>query len=189
LTQRESPGGDPSSQFDSLSPSAPTRAEGVPAEAGPASQDPPGSIRRRGLAGRRRPSAVTIVAVTFLLLSVAWAALTVQALIAAHILLPPDGGILDMAALRSSADLLGAIVAGRQLAVGVTAFVAGVALLRMHPRGWLLGMVAAVIVLAVQLVSWYDSTANYTLMAIAVVIVLLMNQAEVRDAFGEEAVA
>ena len=69
----------------------------------------------------------------------------------------------------------------------MTAFVAGIALLRMHPRGWLLGMVAAVIVLAVQLVSWYDATPNYILMAFAVAVVLLMNQAEVRDAFGEEA--
>ena len=80
-------------------------------------------------------------------------------------------------------------MAVRQAAVGVTAFVAGIALLRMHPRGWLLGMVAAVIVLAVQLVSWYDATPNYVLMAFAVAVVLLMNQAEVRDAFGEEAPA
>ena len=91
--------------------------------------------------------------------------------------------------LRSDVTLVGGIVAIRQAAVGITAFVAGIALLRMHPRGWLLGMVAAVIVLSVQLLSWYDATPNYILMALAVAVVLLMNQAEVRDAFGEEAPA
>ena len=138
---------------------------------------------------RSRPSAVTVVGVTYLVLSIAWAAIAIHSLIAAQILLPPGGGILDMGALRSDLTVLGAIVGVRQAAVGVTAFIAGIALLRMHPRGWLLGMVAAVIVLAVQLVSWYDSTPNYILMAFAVAIVLLMNQAEVRDVFGEEAKA
>ena len=133
-----------------------------------------------------RPSAVTVVAVTYLVLSVAWAAIAINALISAHILLPPGGGIIGMEALRSNFTLLDGIVGVRQGAVGVTAFVAGIALLRMHPRGWLLGMVAAVIVLAVQLVSWYDATPNYLLMTFAVAIVLLMNQTEVRDAFGEE---
>lgn len=136
---------------------------------------------------RRRPAAVTVVAVTYLILSVAWAVIAIQALISAHILLPPSGGVLDTESLRSGFTLVGGIVAVRQAAVGVTAFVGGIALLRMHPRGWLLGMVAAVIVLAVQLVSWYDATANYVLMTLAVAVVLLMNQAEVRDAFGEEA--
>ncbi len=140
-------------------------------------------------APRRRPSAVTVVALTYLVLSVAWAIVAIQALISAHVLLPPGGGVLDTAVLRSHFTLLGGIVAVRQVAVGVTAFVAGIALLRMHPRGWLLGMVAAVIVLAVQLLSWYDATPNYILMALAVAVVLLMNQAEVRDAFGEEAPA
>ena len=126
------------------------------------------------------------MAVTYLVLSVAWAALAIQALVADHILLPPGGGVLDAESLRSEFTLLGGIVAVRQVAVGVTAFVAGIALLRMHQRGWLLGMVAAVIVLAVQLVSWYDATPSYVLMTFAVAIVLLMNQAEVRDAFAGE---
>ena len=126
------------------------------------------------------------MAITYLVLALAWAALAIQALIAAHILLPPGGGVLDTESLRSDFTLLGGIVAVRQAAVGVTAFLAGVALLRMHQRGWLLGMVAAVIVLAVQLVSWYDATPSYVLMTFAVAVVLLMNQAEVRDAFGEE---
>ena len=140
-------------------------------------------------AQRRRPSAVTIVAVTYLVLSVAWAFMAIQALISAQLLLPPGGGVVDTESMRASLTVLGAVVAIRQAAVGVTAFVAGIALLRMHPRGWLLGMVAAVIVLAVQLVSWYDSTPSYILMAITVAVVLLMNQAEVRDAFDEEAKA
>jgi uncharacterized membrane protein len=187
LAQLESPRGDPSSRSSAPAPVPPAPAEGVPARSGLERQVAPGSSHRRRPARERRPSAVTIVAVTYLLLSVAWLALTIQALVGAQILLPPTGGLLDVAALRRDLDLLGAIVAVRQAAVGVTAFVAGVALLRMHPRGWLLGMVAAVIVLAVQLVSWYDSTPNYTLMAITVVVVLLMNQAEVRDAFTEAA--
>ena len=163
------------------------------ADPGPdASPSTPGGDRAaphgRPAAGhRRRPSAVTVVAVTYLVLSVAWAVIAINALISAHILLPPSGGVLDMESLRSSFTLVGGIVAIRQAAVGVTAFVAGIALLRMHPRGWLLGMIAAVIVLGVQLVSWYDATPNYILMTFAVAVVLLMNQAEVRDAFGEEA--
>ncbi len=132
---------------------------------------------------------MVIVAITYVVVSLAWAALTIRTLISAEILLPRGGGILNMELLRSEFTLLGGIVAVRQLAAGVTAFVAGIALLRMHPRGWLLGMVAAVIVLAVQLVSWYDTAPNYILMALAVAVVLLMNQAEVRDAFGEEATA
>ena len=127
------------------------------------------------------------MAVIYLVVSVAWAALAIQALISAHILLPPGGGILDTQSLRSDLTLSVGIVAVRQAFVGVTAWVASIALLRMHPRGWLLGMIAAVVVLAVQLVSWYDATPNYVLMTLAVAIVLLMNQAEVRDAFGEEA--
>ncbi len=138
---------------------------------------------------RRRPPAVTVVAVTYLVLSVAWAVITIKVLISAHILLSPGGGLVDTESVRSELTLLGGIVAIRQAAVGVTAFVAGIALLRMHPRGWLLGMVAAVIVLAVQLVSWYDTTPNYLLMTLAAAVVLLMNQTEVRDAFGEEATA
>ena len=158
----------------------------APAPLGAGRADPQGGPAR---AHRRRPSAVTVVAVTYLGLSITWAAISIQALIGAQILLPPGGGILDTESLRRSFTLLGGIVAVRQVAVGVTAFVASVALLRMHPRGWLLAMVAAVIVLAVQLVSWYDATPNYILMAFAVVVVLLMNQTEVRDAFGEELIA
>ena len=160
-------------------------------DARPATPGSDGAIPQGGPARghRRRPSAVTVVAITYLVLSVAWAAIAIQALISAHILLPPGGGVLDTEKLRSGFTLLGGIVAVRQAAVGVTAFVASIALLRMHPRGWLLGMVAAVIVLSVQLVSWYDATPNYVLMTFAVAIVLLMNQAEVRDAFGEEAMA
>ena len=145
--------------------------------------------RRPAPGPRRRPSAVTVVAIICLVLSVAWAAIAIEAMISAHILLPPGGGVLDTEKLRSGFTLLAGIVAVRQAAVGVTAFVAGIALLRMHPRGWLLGMVAAVVVLSVQLVSWYDATPNYILMTFAVAIVLLMNQAEVRDAFGEEGMA
>ena len=144
----------------------------------------PQDVRAR--APRRRPSAVTVVALTYLVLSVAWAIVAIQALISARILFPAGGGLLDTLLLRSDFTLVGGIVAIRQAAVGITAFVAGIALLRMHPRGWLLGMVAAVIVLSVQLLSWYDATPNYILMALAVAVVLLMNQAEVRDAFGEE---
>ncbi len=129
------------------------------------------------------------MAVTYFVLSVAWAVIAIQSLVSAHIVLPPGGGVLDTDALRSGFTLLGGIVAVRQAAVGVTAFVGGIALLRMHPRGWLLGMVAAVIVLAVQLVSWYDASANYVLMTFGVAVVLLMNQTEVRDAFGEGAYA
>ncbi len=143
---------------------------------------PPSDQERR----QHRPSAVTVVAVTYLVLAVAWAVLTIQRLVAVQIFLPPGGGILDTEAIRRSFTLLGGIVAIRQVAVGVTAFVAAIALLRMHPRGWLLGMVAAVIVLSVQLISWYDTTPSYPLMAITVAVVLLMNQAEVRDAFGED---
>jgi uncharacterized membrane protein len=127
------------------------------------------------------------VAVTYLVISVAWAALAIQGLIAAQILFPPAGGMLDMEALRSSLTPIIAVVSVRQIFVGVTAIVASVALLRMHPRGWLLGMIAAVVVLAVQLVAWYDVTPNYLLMTLGVAIVLLMNQTEVRDAFGDEA--
>lgn len=187
MAQRESPVGDPSFRSGAPAPIPPTAAEGVQARSSTPRQDTTGTGRRHRSAQGRRPSAVTVVAVTYLLLSVAWLALMIRALVVSGILLPPGGGILDVAALRSSTDLVGLIVALRQWAAGLTALVAGVALLRMHPRGWLLGMVAAVIVLAVQLVSWYDSTPNYVLMAIAVVIVLLMNQAEVRDAFGDEA--
>jgi hypothetical protein len=142
---------------------------------------------RPSRAHRQRPPAVTVVAVTYLVMSVAWAALAIRALISAQILLPPGGGILDMESLRSSLTLNVGIVTVRQVFVGVTAWMASIALLRMHPRGWLLGMIAAVVVLAVQLVSWYDATPNYVLMTLAVAIVLLMNQVEVRDAFGEEA--
>ena len=127
------------------------------------------------------------MAVTYFVLSIVWAAITIQGLITAHVLLPPGGGVLDTESLRSGFTLVGGIVAVRQTAVGLTAFIASIALVRMHPRGWLLGMVAAVIVLSVQLISWYDVTPNYVLMTFAVVIVLLMNQAEVRDAFGEDA--
>ena len=141
------------------------------------------------LGHRHRPPAVTVVAVTYLVLSVAWAAITIRVLISAHILLPPGGGVLDMESLRSGFTLLGGIVAVRQAAVGVTAFVGGIALLRMQPRGWLLGMFAAIIRLPLQPVSWYDTTPNYVLMAFAVAIVLLMNQTEVRDVFGEEPTA
>ncbi len=166
MTAHESPGGGPNPASD----------------AGAAT---PGGGPAR--AHQRRPSAVTIVAITYLILSVAWAVLAIQALISAHILLPPGGGVVDRESLRSGLTLHGVIVAVEQMAVGVTAFLAGIALLRMHPRGWLLGMVAAVIVLAVQLVSWYGATPSYILMALMVALVLLMNQAEVRDAFGEAA--
>ena len=130
------------------------------------------------------PAAVTVVAVTYLVLSVAWASLVIQALISAR------------SCSRRAAALSTRVHAGasrpRSRRRGPTGgrrrdSVRGRhRLLRMHPRGWLLGMVAAVIVLAVQLVSWYGGTPNYTLMAIAVAVVLLMNQAEVRDAFDEE---
>ena len=172
MTERDSPGGGPDARPDPGP--TPARGDPVPAHGSP--------VRAR----RRRPSAVTVVAVTYLIVSVAWAAVAVQSLIFAHILLPPSGGILDMESLRSGFTILGGIVAVRQTAVGVTAFVAGIALLRMLPRAWLLGVVAAVIVLAVQLVSWYDTTPNYILMALVVAVVLLMNQTEVRDAFAEE---
>jgi len=138
---------------------------------------------------RPRPAAVTIVAVTFLAVSLAWAALAIQALISAQILLPPSGGLVDTELLRSSLGPIRVTVAFRQALVGVLAFLAAIGLLQMRPRGWLLAMVAAVIVLAVQLIAWYDSAPNYFFMTLAVAVVLLMNQAEVRDVFRGEAQA
>jgi len=166
---------------DSLSPPSAGSGPGEVAEArGPAAVD---KMRRP------RPVAVTIVAVTFLAVSLAWAAFALQALISAQILLPPGGGLVDTELLRSSIGPIRVTVAFRQALVGVLAFLASIGLLQMRPRGWLLAMVAAVIVLAVQLVSWYDSAPNYPFMALAVAVVLLMNQAEVRDAFRGEAPA
>jgi hypothetical protein len=171
---------------------APASADsGSPPSAGSGPREVADSTGPAAVAERRRPRpvAVTIVAVTFLVVSLAWAALTLQALISAQILLPPGGGLVDTALLRSSIRPFSVTVAVRQGFVGVLAFLASVGLFQMRPRGWLLAMVAAVIVLAVQLVSWYDSAPNYPFMALAVAVVLLMNQAEVRDGFRGEAPA
>ncbi len=140
MTAHEPPGGGPNPASDA-GPAAPgggsATAHDVPARA-----------------DQRRPSVVTIVAVTYLVPSVAWAALAIQALISARLLLPLGGGVIDTESMRASFNVLGAVVAIGQAAVGVTAFVAGIALLRMNPRGWLLGMVAAVIVLAGIYLTW-----------------------------------
>ena len=88
MTADESPGGgpDPASDAGAATPGGGrATAHGGPARA-----------------QRRRPPAVTIVAVTYLVLSVAWATMAIQALISAHLLLPPGGGVLDTESLRTA---------------------------------------------------------------------------------------
>ena len=132
-----------------------------------------------------RPPAVTIVALLLLVASIGSAALGLYALISAQIVLPPAGGLLDLAGVHLG-SLTGAI-ALRQVVSLVVAFVGGVALLQMRRRGWLLAMVAAVLVLAAQLTNWWYGEPNYLMMTAGVAVVLLMNQAELREAFEGEA--
>ena len=134
-----------------------------------------------------RPPAVTIVAAIFLLAALAWAVMAIWSLVSAQILFPPGGGLVDGERLRQALGPHPVIVAVREAAIGVVTLLAGIALLQMRPRAWLLAMVAALIVLAVELTSWWQATPNYHVMALAVAVVLLLNQTEVRDAFRLQA--
>ena len=132
----------------------------------------------------RRPTAVTIVAILLLVTATLWIAYTLYSLHADDIFLPTDGGLVDLS--RWHIGNLALVVATRQVFTLAIAYVAAIALLQMRRLAWLLAMISAVLVLAVQLMNWWDAQANYAMLGLGVVIVLLMNQAEVRDAFRPE---
>jgi len=122
-----------------------------------------------------------------LLVGIAWAALAVISLASAKILFPPGGAIIGNDQLVEKLAIHPVLEAVRYVAVVVLTLVASISLFRMQRRGWLLAIIAAVIGLAVQLAAWYGGSANFFLMALAVVVVFLMNETEVRDAFRPEA--
>lgn len=59
----------------------------------------------------------------------------------------------------------------------------GFALFRLKPWAWLSAMTLQSVVLVVNLVSYVRGGANYLSMAVSIIIVLYLNQAEVRAAF------
>jgi hypothetical protein len=138
---------------------------------------------------RPRPPAVTIVAAIFLLVAVKGAISTVLSLHSAQILFPPGGGLVNGELLGEVLGPHAIIAAARYAAFGIIALLAGIVLLQMRPRAWLFAMVVAVVVLAVQLLLWWQGDADYLSMALAVAVVLLMNQTEIRQAFRRDAPA
>jgi hypothetical protein len=70
-----------------------------------------------------------------------------------------------------------------QLLLAYPIFWVGLALFRLKPWAWISSMMLQGIVLFVNLASYFRGEANYLSMAISVLIVLYLNNAEVRGAF------
>jgi hypothetical protein len=70
-----------------------------------------------------------------------------------------------------------------QLLLAYPIFWVGLALFRRRPWAWLSAMTLQGIVLFLNLVSYFRGSANFASMAVSVLIVLYLNNAEVRHAF------
>lgn len=129
---------------------------------------------------RTRPRAVTLTASLHVLEGVVM--LPVGFLFAASGVY----GAIDPEALLESAEAVEIAAIGSLLAaIGLAAFVIAYGLFRLRPWAWLLAMASQGASLGLAL--WARTTGNpeYVSMALGVLIVLALNQAEVRAAFHE----
>jgi hypothetical protein len=76
------------------------------------------------------------------------------------------------------------LLATSSLLSGVFALVSGSGILRVRPWAWLMAMILQGTILATELASYARGNAIYLNMAVAVVIVLYLNQRDVQRAFS-----
>lgn len=135
-------------------------------------------------AGRaRRPRSVSFVA--SLVLAEAVSALILAGLTVAGLLTIELSGptlIIERVLADAPAREVSAVAAGG-LAAGLILTVAGIGLLRMHTWAWSLAVVVHGITLADALAGYAVGRPPYALMAIGSVVVLVLNQREIRQAF------
>jgi uncharacterized membrane protein (DUF2068 family) len=131
---------------------------------------------------RRRPTPVTILALVQLLSSTGY-------LLSLAVIAGAELAVLEQFADRGGA-LADGTLASVSLAAGlavlaVVGFTAAILLFRMRQLGWTLTMLLAGVSLATQVYLYVTAgTLTVYLMLIQVVIVLYLNQREVRVAFG-----
>jgi hypothetical protein len=123
----------------------------------------------------RRPSAVTLVAWLFLLQFA-------QLLLAGALFWP--GGQLDFTTVRPTREPGPELVLELVfIALALLALVVAVGLFKLKRWAWLLAMAMEALSLASALVAYRVGSPEYLAMAVSIVIVLALNQAEVRSAF------
>jgi hypothetical protein len=139
------------------------------------------AVRKRG--GRRRPTPVTILVAVQLLSSTGY-------LLSVAVIAGAQLEVLEVLADRGvdfagDGALTTVTLASVLMAMAVIGFTAAILLFRMRQLGWTLTMLLAGTSLAAQ-VFLYVTTGALTvhLMLIQVVIVLYLNQRQVRAAFG-----
>ena len=141
-------------------------------------------IEQAGMATRvRRPRAVSFVA--SLVLAEAVSVLILAGLgIAGLLAFEMRGPTLAVERVLVDAPVreLGPVTAGG-LVAGLILVVAGVGLLRMHAWAWSLAVVVHGVTLADALAGYAVGRPQYALMATGSLVVLVLNQREVRQAF------
>ena len=131
----------------------------------------------------RRPRAVSFVA--SLVLAEAMAALLLAGLGIMGLLAFEVRGptlIVERAMAEAPAREVSPVSAGGMVA-GLVLTVAGIGLLRMHAWAWSLAVVVHGVTLAEALAGYAVGRPPYVLMAIGSLVVLVLNQREVRQAF------
>jgi hypothetical protein len=127
--------------------------------------------------GRRRPFGVVLL--TILLL--AYSALSIPFVLDVR-------DVVGAGILRVLGD--GEVTTAAAVALSAVAAVAAVGLWLMRFWGWVAAMLLAGLTLAVEVVLYFRSEASYTYMAVAMLIALYLNSADVRVRFfpaGDEA--
>jgi hypothetical protein len=132
---------------------------------------------------RKRPTPVTILAAVQLISSAGYA-LSVAAVAGTQFNLLGDLADRGLEYVGEEALATAAVVSALSV-LAVVGFVAAILLFRMRQLGWTLTMLVAGVSLAAQVYAYWSSGAlTVHLMLIQVVIVLYLNQREVRAAFG-----
>ncbi len=94
-----------------------------------------------------------------------------------------DLGQAYLAPLGQHDTLYLMVSGGVWIALGLLALICALALWRMHPLAWKAAMILQMTALIYALVVYLRGSSNYLAMAFGVVIVFILNNQEVQDAF------
>jgi hypothetical protein len=146
----------------------------APAQPDPVDEEPSRSAPSR----RRRPFGLLVLAALLLFKA------AVVALVAASAFVVPDQIAQLLGGGGALAEAEGRVAGALLLAIAAILVVAAIGLLAMRRSGWLLTMVLTGVLIALDIGAIVDGTANHFWMALNIVTVFYLNQADVRAVFG-----
>lgn len=137
-----------------------------------------------GATGRaKRPASVTVVAWLFVLEGLLLLLVGGWSLLDSGILLAP-GGQMDPNPLRlARAATADDVTSTAFIVLGVLAFAVALGMFRLRTWAWYVGMTMLGLDLATALLDYFAGEPDYAAMVLSILIVLALNQQEVRQAF------